>query len=114
MSIIFSGFLLTGGSAYIINQTEQNLKIENTSNYWVDIKGAVLNASLYKVKENTKLEDVIYKAHLLMSSDISKINLNYIIRNDYNVYIPYKEGKQPKINAKDGLTFIRNQSIRFK
>ena len=103
MTTVFSGFLLIGGASYIFKDSN-NLNVQNTSNYWVEIDGAVYNETLYKVKENTKLKDVIYRAHLLISADISKIDLDYVIRNDYKIYIPFKEGEEPKINAKDGLT----------
>ena len=103
MTTAFSGFLLIGGASYIFKDSN-NFSIQNTSNYWLEINGAVYNETLYKVKGNTKLKDVIYRAHLLMAADISKIDLNYVIRHDYKIYIPFKKGQEPKINARDGLT----------
>ena len=74
---------------------------ESKENYFVDIKGQVLNPGVYKIYENTRVIDVINMAGgLLDDSDTSKINLAKKIKDEM-VIIIYSKDEINKNNIKE-------------
>ena len=104
LSIVFSSFLLLGGWIFI-NSTLIPNQVYKQKSYLVVVKGAVYNKMESWILEGTKLKTVIYKAHLLVSADLSKLDLDKKINKDQEIFVPYKEGQEPKINARDGLSY---------
>ena len=104
ITIIFSCFLLIGGWIFINTIIIDDNTVFNNKVYLVTVKGAVFKKVESWVPQGTKVSSVIYRSHLLLNADVSKIDINKIIKKDEDIYVPYKEGTEPKIDATDGLT----------
>jgi hypothetical protein len=102
--IIFSCFLLVGGWVFISSLSiNVDMKFDKQK-YFITVQGAVSNKLESWVNEGTKRKEVVYRAHLLIDADISNLNLEKAVSKDEIIHIPYKEGAEPKIDARDGLT----------
>ncbi len=66
----------------------ENVKQEDEQYYYVDIKGAVLNPSVYKVKENARVMDVITLAGgLIEEANTSVLNLSKKVTDEMVIII---------------------------
>ena len=72
-------------------ESENNIVIEEieSKEIIVHIIGAVVNEGIVKVKEGSRIADVIEEAGGTLSTvDFSKVNLAYIVQDGQKIYIP--------------------------
>jgi len=100
--INLSGGLLENADVSNINLSKKvydemviiiDLKQDKKDNVvFVDIKGAIKNPSVYKLKENSRIIDVInLSGGLLEDADVSNINLSQKICDEMIIFIGFKE-----------------------
>ena len=83
-----------------------------TGKYYVDIKGAVKNPGVYKLKEKSRVIDVINASGgLLENADTSIINLSKIIEDEMVIIIYTKEEIEKYKNNEINSTSSINQKI---
>ena len=83
-----------------------------TGKYYVDIKGAVKNPGVYKLKEKSRVIDVINASGgLLENADTSIINLSKIIEDEMVIIIYAKEEIEKYKNNEINSTSSINQKI---
>ena len=73
----------------------------NTNKYVVTVDGAVKKPGDYHFDKPKTLREILFEASLLTNADISSLDLEKIIREDYQVVVPYKVGSVKKIKWKD-------------
>ena len=99
---------VTGEEAIEEKESKVN-KNSSTGKYYVDIKGAVKNPGVYKLKEKSRVIDVINASGgLLEDADTSIINLSKIIEDEMLIIIYTKEEiekyKNNEINSTSSIT----------
>lgn len=99
---------VTGEEAIEEKESKVN-KNSSTGKYYVDIKGAVKNPGVYKLKEKSRVIDVINASGgLLEDADTSIINLSKIIEDEMVIIIYTKEEiekyKNNEINSTSSIT----------
>lgn len=88
-NLINDNELSLGGNVVL---EEKESKEQENAQYFVDIKGQILNPGVYKVNENARVIDVINMAGGLNdNSDTSKINLAKKIKDEMVIIIYSKE-----------------------
>ncbi len=99
LTILLTIFLTNCKDEIIIPQTNQN-QINETTYYYVDIKGEIILPGVYLVKSNFLIKDVIEMAGgLTPDADISNINLAEVITNNQMIIIPINNNKQIENNS---------------
>lgn len=84
----------------------------NIGKYYVDIKGAVKNPGVYKLKEKSRVIDVINAAGGLISdADTSIINLSKIIEDEMVIIIYTKNEVEKYKNNEINSTYSINKKI---
>lgn len=78
---------------------------EETSNISVTISGAVSKTGTYTFTSPSYLSDLLDKAVLLETADEEAFNINYLLVNNDDIYIPYtNNGNKISINSADVAT----------
>lgn len=130
--IIISIFMLIFIGYYIIKKTSNseyiNLEIdenENTENNIIDekieekdiiihITGAVKKQGIVKIKEGSRISDVIESAGgITEEADLSKINLAYTVKDGQKVYVPSVNDKENinNITEEPGENIIEEDNV---
>lgn len=103
--LLFSlGIILSIGVITPIIYFQFNHKIPDanqTNNYAVSINGAVENPGIYSFKKPKKIREIIFKANVLPTADLSTIELDKTIENDCELVVPYKINSVKKIKWKN-------------
>lgn len=100
--LAFIGYYIiskTNNSEYINLETEENKLIENTimnqetltdeQDIIIHVTGAVKKQGIVKVKEGSRISDVIDAAGgTTKEVDLSKINLAYLVQDGQKIYVP--------------------------
>lgn len=111
--LVLLGILFTPRVEEDANIVEEVVKEEKTeiSDYYVDIKGEVLNPGVYKVDSNMRIIDVIKLAGgLTDNADISLLNLSKKIIDEMNIKIYSKKevtNAKSKINSPTVIEIIK-------
>ena len=114
--ILFIGYYIinkANNRNYITLETEENKLIENAIIYEenleekeivIHITGAVKEQGIVKVKEKSRILDVINQAGgITEEADLSKINLAYAVKDGQKIYVP-------NINDDIGLEYITEEA----
>lgn len=80
----------------------------------VDIKGAVKQPNTYQMMSDDRIKQLLDKAGILPSSDLSQINLAEKLTDQKMIYIP-KKGEQPKnvVTSNDVSSSTDNQPVNL-
>lgn len=102
-------------STLFLNKPTQIIeKTPTVKNILVDIKGEVKNPGVYKVKEESRIIDVIeLSGGLLEKSDISSINLSEKVIDEMLIYIPKKEEVIETVNAEEEKNNKVSNEVNF-
>ncbi|MCS4485574.1 helix-hairpin-helix domain-containing protein [Staphylococcus americanisciuri] len=98
------------------NQSLTNTKPTNTSStnqpptaIVVDIKGAVKHPNTYQMLSDDRIKQLLDKAEVLPTADLSQINLAEKLSDQKMIYIPQK-GEQPKTTSASMVTSTGSSS----
>lgn len=76
----------------VVEKLTETPKIEPPDVIRVDIKGAVVNPGVYEMRNNSRVNDVIYQAGgVLESADLSRINLSKHVTDEMVIIVYTKE-----------------------
>ncbi len=82
-------------SNVVENSQEEDTSETEQKEIVVHVTGAVKNEGIVKVKENSRINDVIEAAGGVTSNaDLSNVNLAYVIEDGQKIYIPCKTEEQ--------------------
>lgn len=86
---------------FLVSNSAPKKVIKNDNKYTVSIEGAVEHPGDYQFDQPHKLRRIIFEANLKTNADISSINMEEIISNDFKMIIPFKIGTIQKIKWND-------------
>lgn len=88
----------------INNNKKEDMDKENNEEIIVHVTGAVINEGVVKVKNGSRILDVIEKAGGISDrADLSKINLAYAVQDGQKIYVPC-------IDDEDKVNTIENEA----
>lgn len=102
--ICFCSFVVVSGLSFLVYEffVPKKVVINNSSDkYVVTIDGAVESPGDYVFNKPKTLREIIFVANVLTNADITLLDLEKVISEDYQVVIPYKVGAIKKIKWKD-------------
>lgn len=101
--IITSSIIVTGLLGYGLYEVFKPnvVYVDDVSSYTVVVEGAVKNPGSYTFEKPKTIREIIFSASVLTNADISTLDLEKIISNDYQIIVPYKVGAVEKIKWKD-------------
>lgn len=106
LMLVFIGYYImkkTSNSEYISLEINENENTENTiidekieeKDIIIHIAGAVKKQGIVKIKEGSRISDVIESAGgITEEADLSKINLAYTLQDGQKVYVPSVDDKE--------------------
>lgn len=106
LMLVFIGYYImkkTSNSEYISLEINENENTENTiidekieeKDIIIHIAGAVKKQGIVKIKEGSRISDVIESAGgITEEADLSKINLAYSLQDGQKVYVPSVDDKE--------------------
>ena len=91
------------------NEGDNEQVVENINVY---VSGAVLKEGLYELMKDSTVADLLDKAGINSDYDVEAINLNYILSNNDNIYVPFSNnGNKISINTADETSLDMLPSI---
>lgn len=87
-------------TANVVEEIEENVKIEEDEEIIVHIAGAVVTSGIVTVPTSSRINDVIEAAGgITDDADLTNVNLAYMVEDGQKIYIPSIDDKETECQA---------------